>query len=73
LHVERYSHTRYYALYERDELLAVTVYRKGTEAVQRQLEAREKVIAEQAARIEQLTAATCFQERVRHGSPRGWA
>ena len=63
-----------------NNLLAVTMYKRGAEAVQRALEARDTVIAEQAARIEQLTAAarppgpehstpapTRFRERVRHG------
>jgi hypothetical protein len=45
-------------LYENNRLLAVTLYKKGAETIQRELEARDKVIAEQAARIEQLTAAT---------------
>ena len=57
-HVSRHGNTRNFALYDKKDLLAVTVYRKGAEAVQRELEARDKVIAKQAARIEQLTAAT---------------
>jgi hypothetical protein len=39
-------------LYEQGNLLAVTMYQRGAEAVQRALETRETVIAEQAARIE---------------------
>jgi hypothetical protein len=78
-HVTRYGNTRNYALYEHNGLVAVTVYRKGAEAVQRELEARDTMIAEQAAQIEQLTAAlppasespapaaTRFQDRVQHG------
>jgi hypothetical protein len=78
-HVARYGNTRNFALYDKKDLLAVTVYRKGAEAVQRQLEARDTVIAEQAAWIEQLTAtippapaqpvpaATRFRDRVRRG------
>jgi hypothetical protein len=79
-HVTRYGKGRNFALYDDKDLLAVTVYRKGAEALQRQLEARDAVIAEQAARIEQLTAAatppgpesstpasTRFRERVRLG------
>lgn len=79
-HVTRYGKGRNFALYDDKDLLAVTVYRKGAEALQRQLEARDAVIAEQAARIEQLTAAatspapehpvpaaTRFQDRVRYG------
>src|SRR6266511_5428799 len=56
-HVAHYGKSRNFALYENNNLLAVTMYRKGAEAVQRALEARDTVIADQAARIEQLTAA----------------
>jgi hypothetical protein len=56
-HVTRYGKSRNFALYENNNLLAVTVYKRGAEAVQRALEARDTVIAEQAARIEQLIAA----------------
>jgi len=72
-HVVRYGNTRNFALYDKKDLLAVTVYRKGAEAVQRELEARDTVIVEQAARIEQLTAAnhapgaTRFQDKVQQG------
>jgi hypothetical protein len=55
--VARYGKGRNFALYEDNNLLAVTVYKRGAEAVQRALEARDTVIAEQAARIEQLIAA----------------
>ena len=79
-HVTRYGKGRNFALYEHGKLLAVTVYKKGADAVQGELEARDTVIAEQAARIEQLIAAatppgpehttpaaTRFRDRVRHG------
>jgi hypothetical protein len=82
-HVAHYGKGRNFALYENNNLLAVTVYKRGAEAVQRALEARDTVIAEQAARIEQLMATakppgparpipapTRYQERVRHGSGR---
>jgi hypothetical protein len=78
-HVAHYGKSRNFALYEGKNLLAVTLYKKGAEAIQDELEARDKVIAEQAARIEQLIAAampqgpkkpapapTRFRERVRH-------
>jgi hypothetical protein len=55
--VAHYGKSRNFALYEGKTLLAVTIYRKGAEAVQHALEARDTVIAEQAARIEQLKAA----------------
>ena len=44
-------------LSENNRLLAVTLYKKGAETIQHELEARDTVIAEQAARIEQLKAA----------------
>jgi hypothetical protein len=79
-HVAHYGKGRNFALYEGKNLLAVTLYKKGAEAVQHALEARDTVIAEQAARIEQLMAAamppgperstpapTRFRERMRPG------
>jgi hypothetical protein len=71
-HVAHYGKGRNFALYEHNNLLAVTVYKRGAEAIQRALEARDTVIAEQAARVEQLMAAatpapTRFRERVRLG------
>jgi len=70
-HVGHYGKSRNFALYEGKNLLAVTLYKKGAETVQHELEARDTVIAEQAARIEQLKAAapppgpapTRFQDR----------
>jgi hypothetical protein len=56
-HVTHYGKSRNFALYDGKNLLAVTLYKKGAEAVQHELEARDTVIAEQAARIEQLKAA----------------
>jgi hypothetical protein len=44
-HVERYGGTRFWGLYEGDELLAVTVYRKGAEAVRNRLQEQEAKIA----------------------------
>ena len=55
--VAHYGKSRNFALYEGKNLLAVTLYKKGAETVQHALEARDTVIAEQAARIEQLIAA----------------
>jgi hypothetical protein len=83
-HVARYGNSRNFALYEHGKLLAVTVYKKGASTVQGELEARDTVIAEQAARIEQLIAAatlpgpeqpapapTRFRDR-RHDLPPEW-
>lgn len=60
--VAHYGKSRNFALYEGKTLLAVTMYRKGAEAVQHALEARDTVIAEQAARIEQFMAAATPSE-----------
>lgn len=54
-HVERYEGTRFWGLYEGDELLAVTVYRKGAEAARNRLQ-------EQEAKIARLTQAPPGQD-----------
>ena len=78
-HVAHYGKSRNFALYEGKNPLAVTLYKRGAEAVQRALEARDTVIAEQAGRIERLMTATPptpehsapaptrFRERIRPG------
>ena len=38
LTIARYRRTRFWGLYESDDLLCVTVYRKGAEAVRERLE-----------------------------------
>ena len=43
--VARYPSSRFYALYDGDDLLAVTVYKKGAEAVRDRLQAQEASIA----------------------------
>ena len=43
--VARYPSSRFYALYDGEELLAVTVYKKGAEAVRDRLQAQEARIA----------------------------
>src|SRR5215471_142454 len=48
--VAHYPYSRFYALYDGEELLAVTVYKKGAEAVRDRLQ-------EQEASIAQLTQA----------------
>jgi hypothetical protein len=76
-HVAHYGKSRNFALYEGKNLLAVTLYKKGAETVQGELEKRDAVIVELMTRIEQLTAAatplgpehttlapTRFQDRV---------
>src|SRR4029453_15663721 len=43
--VARYPASRFYALYDGDELLAVTVYKKGAVAIRDRLQAQEARIA----------------------------
>jgi hypothetical protein len=43
-------------LYDDHELMAVTVYCKGAEAVRERLEAQERTLAEQQRQIEMLAA-----------------
>ena len=44
--VARYPDSRFYALYDGDQLLAVTVYKKGAEAIRDRLQAQEASIAQ---------------------------
>src|SRR6516165_2401318 len=60
--VARYPNSRFYALYDGDQLLAVTVYRKGAEAVRERLQ-------EQEARIGQLTQDLNSQSEASSASP----
>ena len=60
--VARYPDSRFYALYDGDELLAVTVYKKGAEAV------RDRLLA-QEARITALTQALHSQAEVSPATP----
>lgn len=55
LRVERYGNTRFWALYDGDELVCVTVYKRGARAVQQRLAAqprRQRAAAAQAAEVE---------------------
>jgi hypothetical protein len=60
--VARYPYSRFYALYDGEELLAVTVYKKGAEAVRDRLQAQEASIA-------QLTQALHGQGEVTPATP----
>jgi hypothetical protein len=60
--VARYPDSRFYALYDGDELLAVTVYKKGAEAV------RDRLLA-QEARMTALTQALHSQAEVSPATP----
>ncbi len=64
LHIERYYNSRNFALYDGQDLLAVTVYRKGAEAIKTRLEADAQTIADQQRQIDALKAlAPQFQAR----------
>jgi len=49
LRIERYKHTRHWALYDGAELIVVTGYRRGAREVQRRLAAQPRATAEAAA------------------------
>jgi len=57
LRIERYKHTRHWALYDGAELVVVTVYRRGARAVQRRLVAQPRATAEAAAAAAAQAAA----------------
>ena len=55
LRIERYGKTRFWALYEGNELVVVTVYKRGAAEVQRRLAAQrpgQRAAAAQAAAVE---------------------
>lgn len=54
-HIERYHNSRNFALYDGPDLLAVTVYRKGAQAILERLEADARTIADLAAQVQALT------------------
>ena len=49
LRIERYKHTRHWALYDGAELVVVTVYRRGAREVQRRLAVQPRAAADAAA------------------------
>ena len=57
LRIERYGNSRFWALYDGQDLVAVTVYKRGAQEVRRRLEARPPAEAEAAARQAQELAA----------------
>ncbi len=55
LRIERYAKTRFWAVYDGEELVVVTVYKKGARAVQQRLAAlprRQRAAAAQAAAVD---------------------
>jgi hypothetical protein len=57
LRIERYKHTRHWALYDGHELVVVTVYRRGAQEVQRRLAAQPLAATEAAAAASAQEAA----------------
>ena len=55
--IERYRRTRYFALYDKEGLIAVTTCRKGANAVKDRLEAQDRKIEELQVRFNELAAA----------------
>ena len=57
LRIERYKHTRHWALYDGADLVVVTVYRRGAQEIQRRLAAQPLAGAEAAAQAAAVEAA----------------
>jgi len=49
LRIERYGNTRHWAVYDAQELVVVTLYKRGAQEVQRRLAAQPRAAAEAAA------------------------
>jgi hypothetical protein len=49
LRIERYGHTRHWAVYDDHELVVVTLYKRGAQEVQRRLAAQPRAAADAAA------------------------
>ena len=60
LRIVRYGNSRFWALYDGQELVAVTVYKRGAQEVQRRLAARPLAGAEAAAQ------AAAVEEAAQH-------
>lgn len=56
-HIERYRRTRFFALYDKDGLVAVTTYKKGASAVKERLEAQDRTIAALRAQFNGSTSS----------------
>jgi hypothetical protein len=57
LRIECYGNSRFWALYDGQDLVAVTVYKRGAQEVRRRLEARPLAAAEAAAQAAAVEAA----------------
>jgi hypothetical protein len=63
LRIERYGNSRFWALYDGQDLVVVTVYKRGAREVQRRLAAQPQATAEAAAaEAAQEAAARQVQE-----------
>ena len=57
LRIERYGNSRFWALYDGQDLVVVTVYKRGAREVQRRLAAQPRAVAEAAAQAAAVEAA----------------
>jgi hypothetical protein len=66
LRIERYKHTRHWALYDGSELVVVTVYRRGAQEVLRRLAAQQaQALAAQACALARQAQAAAQAARAR--------
>lgn len=72
LTVERYARTRFWALYENRQLLCVTVYKKGANAVRDRIERGEPIAQAPPPAASVPDIAACRSRRAR-ASPGGAA
>jgi len=63
LRIERYKHTRHWALYDGAALVVVTGYRRGAREVQRRLAAQPRAAARQAQALAVQARALARQAR----------
>jgi hypothetical protein len=57
LRIERYGHTRHWAVYDAHELVVVTLYKRGAQEVLRRLVAQPPAATDAAAQQAQALAA----------------
>jgi hypothetical protein len=57
LRIERYGNTRHWAVYDEQELVVVTLYKRGAQEVLRRLTAQPPAAAEAAAQAAAVEAA----------------
>ena len=60
LRIARYGNTRFWALYDGEELVVVTVYKRGALAVQQRLTAQPR--RQRAAAVQAAAAETAAQQ-----------